>query len=85
MKLSTEATAVSVRIELDEPEFAENLASFLVDAGYIADPVDGGAIDARRPLADEATAARDLALILRTWCAERGRSPNGVVISHPRW
>ena len=77
--LRTRGTAVSVRIELDEPELAESLASYLVDAGYIARPIEGGAVDARLPLADDATASRDLAMVLRAWCLERG-SPNGATV-----
>lgn len=63
---------MSMRIEVDEPELADDLATFLVDAGYLAQALEGGAVDARLPFAVEDAAARDLRMILRAWGALTG-------------
>lgn len=61
-----------MRIEVDEPGLADDLATYLMDAGYVAHALEGGAVDARLPFAVEEVAARDLRLILRAWGAETG-------------
>ena len=63
---------MSMRIEVDEPELADDLATYLVDAGYVAQAVEGGAVDARLPFAVDDVAARDLRLILSAWGAATG-------------
>ncbi len=63
---------MSMRIEVDEPELADDLATYLVEAGYHAQAVEGGAVDARLPFAIEEVAARDLRLILQAWGALTG-------------
>jgi hypothetical protein len=74
---------VSLRIEVDEPALADDLATCLVEAGYYAHVIDGGVVDARLPFAAESAASIDLRMILRAWSARTGGSVTTVMGALP--